>query len=285
MSPSRAGAAGADHCRRFEFGRNWSSFLARVEEPAVRSAIDSLCGLLGMESLRNRRFLDIGCGSGLSSLAARRLGAEVHSFDFDGQSVAAAQALRERFAPGDGSWRIEQGSALDAEYMKSLGRWDVVYSWGVLHHTGSMWTAMDLACNCVADQGLVVLAIYNDQGWQSRVWHAIKASYVKLPVLRPLLVAVSAPVLWGPSLTRAAVGLRIRQWWSEYRSERGMSRWHDLLDWVGGYPFEVASPDAIIRFCEGRGFHLERLITTTRLGCNQFAFRKGCRPSGVFCQA
>jgi 2-polyprenyl-6-hydroxyphenyl methylase/3-demethylubiquinone-9 3-methyltransferase len=258
-------------------------FLARVDESAVRSAIDSLCDLLGVRSLLDRHFLDIGCGSGLSSLAARRLGAEVHSFDFDEQSVAAARALKERFEPGDGKWRIEQGSALDAEYMKKLGHRDVVYSWGVLHHTGAMWSAINLACGCVADHGQLVLAIYNDQGWQSRIWHIVKAAYVKLPVLRPLLIAVSAPVLWGPSLLRAAVRLRIRNWWTDYRSERGMSRWHDLIDWVGGYPFEVATPDAIIQYCEERGFRLERLITTTRLGCNQFAFRNDrAEPAATF---
>jgi 2-polyprenyl-6-hydroxyphenyl methylase/3-demethylubiquinone-9 3-methyltransferase len=268
---STAGETGSP---RFEFGRNWSAFLARVDENGIRSAIESLCELLDVQSLRGQRFLDVGCGSGLSSLAARRLGAEVRSFDFDEQSVWATQALKERFASSDEGWRIEHGSVLDAEYMKRIGCWDIVYSWGVLHHTGAMWTAIDRACDRVADDGQLALAIYNDQGWQSRIWHGVKTAYVKLPVLRPLLLAGSAAVLWGPSLLRAAAGLRFRQWWAGYSAERGMSRWNDLIDWVGGYPFEVASPDAVIRYCEQRGFRLERAMTTTRLGCNQFAFRR-----------
>jgi SAM-dependent methyltransferase len=259
---------------RFAFGRNWTSFLAAVDEPAIAAARLALCDLLQVESLAGLGFLDVGCGSGLSSLAARRLGARVHSFDFDADSVSATRQLKASFAPDDAEWPIEQGSALDARYLESLGTWDVVYSWGVLHHTGAMWTAIGLVSARVAPGGRLVLAIYNDQGLQSRIWHTIKRAYVKIPVLRPLLIAASAPPLWGPSLARAFVQLQVVQWWAGYKGERGMSRWHDLLDWVGGYPFEVASVESIERYCSDRGFALEKVITTAKLGCNQFCFRR-----------
>jgi SAM-dependent methyltransferase len=263
---------------RFAFGQNWTSFLAEVDGPAITAAQRALCDLLKVESLAGLTFLDVGCGSGLSSLAARRLGARVHSFDFDTDSVSATRSLKERFAPGDAHWHIEQGSALDSTYLEGLGTWDVVYSWGVLHHTGAMWKAINLVSNRVAPRGLLALAIYNDQGFQSRGWHAIKHAYVKIPVLRPLLVVASAPALWGPSLLRAVLKLELGQWWAGYKRERGMSRWHDLLDWVGGYPFEVASVESIDRYCSDRGFALENVIRTSRLGCNQFCFRKRMAP-------
>jgi 2-polyprenyl-6-hydroxyphenyl methylase/3-demethylubiquinone-9 3-methyltransferase len=198
----------------------------------------------------------------------------VHSFDFDPDSVSATRNLKEQFASGDAPWCIEQGSALDAPYLEGLGKWDVVYSWGVLHHTGAMWNAIGLVSDRVAPGGLLALAIYNDQGPQSRIWHAIKRAYVKIPVLRPLLIAASAPALWGPSLVKAALSLQLGQWWGGYKRERGMSRLHDLLDWVGGYPFEVATVESIERYCSDRGFALEKVITTTKLGCNQFCFRR-----------
>jgi hypothetical protein len=54
-----------------------------------------------------------------------------------------------------------------------------------------------------------------------------------------------------------------------------MSRWHDLIDWVGGYPFEVASPEQIFDFCRERGLSLKRLKTCGGgSGCNQFVFEK-----------
>ena len=147
-----------------------------------------------LADLRERTFLDIGCGSGLFSLAARRLGASVHSFDFDEQSVACARELKRRYFPDDPDWRIEAGSVLDAAYMKGLGEFDVVYSWGVLHHTGAMWVALEQAIGRVASGGgKLFIAIYADQGWKSRAWWFVKLFYNRLPrFLRPAMSSVSA---------------------------------------------------------------------------------------------
>ena len=130
---------------RFEFGKNWSRFLSLLNDERIAAAQNSLKHMLGVEDLRGKSFLDIGSGSGLFSLVARRLGARVHSFDYDPHSVACTKELRRRYFPGDAEWTVEGGSALDADYLKSLGEFDVVYSWGVLHHTGQMWQALDNA--------------------------------------------------------------------------------------------------------------------------------------------
>src|SRR5262245_45349652 len=121
---------------RFAFGKNWQEFLRIIDETRIRQAEDSLAVMLRESTLVGKSFLDIGCGSGLFSLAARRLGARVHSFDFDADSVACADELRRRYFQGDPQWTIEQGSVLDSHYMSALGNFDIVYSWGVLHHTG-----------------------------------------------------------------------------------------------------------------------------------------------------
>src|SRR5437868_7530339 len=126
----------------YEFGKNWTRFLKEVDDSRIKEAETSLRRMLETESLAGKSFLDIGSGSGLFSLAARRLGARVHSFDYDPQSVACALELRRRYFDGDADWTIEEGSALDADYVRSLGAFDVVYSWGVLHHTGAMWEAL-----------------------------------------------------------------------------------------------------------------------------------------------
>jgi 2-polyprenyl-6-hydroxyphenyl methylase/3-demethylubiquinone-9 3-methyltransferase len=139
--------------------------------------------MLQVERLDGLRFLDIGSGSGLSSLAARRLGARVHSFDYDAQSVACTSELRRRYFPADDRWTVERGSALDADYLRRLGQFDIVYSWGVLHHTGQMWHALENAVIPVAQSGKLFIAIYNDTGTQSRRWHAIKRIYNEIPKL------------------------------------------------------------------------------------------------------
>lgn len=263
--------------RRFAFGRNWRSYLRRVGDAQIEAAEASLRDFLEVDELSGVRFLDIGSGSGLFSLAARRLGARVHSFDYDPDSVACARELRTRFFPDDPDWRIEQGSVLDDRYMASLGQADVVYSWGVLHHTGDMWRAMDLAAARVAVGGKLFIAIYNDQGGASRRWTTVKRLYNRSPAPgRAMLVFGAGAYFAARRVAAQIVGGRGRAKRPAAASERrGMDRWHDLVDWVGGYPFEVAKPEQVLDFCRARGFTLLRLRTCAGgLGCNQFVFER-----------
>jgi len=251
---------------RFAFGDNWARFLSGVDETRIVNAEASLKQMLGLPDLRDRSFLDAGSGSGLFSLAARRLGARVHSFDYDPQSVACTRKLQQRYFPDDKQWTIEEASVLDAGFVASLGRFDVVYSWGVLHHTGQMWPALGHAADFVAPGGRLFIAIYNDQGWVSGYWKAVKRAYVGHRVMRWPLLLLHAPYLFGLRwLVRAVTG--------RLRLDRGMSLWHDMVDWVGGYPFEVARPETILRFYRDRGFALVEMTTCGgRLGCNEFVF-------------
>lgn len=263
---------------RFEFGANWQRFLDGLTEENIVEAERSLTESLGIETLRGKTFLDIGSGSGLFSLVARRLGARVHSFDYDPRSVACTAELKRRYFAGSPEWTIEQGSVLDEGYMESLGVFDIVYSWGVLHHTGAMWRAMEAAIRAVADRGILYIAIYNDQGKASAVWLRVKRLYNTLPPsLRILVVFPAACQIWGPRLILDTLqGAPLRTWMSYAASRRGMSPWRDVVDWVGGYPFEVAAPEAVFEFCRHHGFTLQRLITKGGgIGCNEFVFRRG----------
>ena len=264
---------------RFEFGKNWRLFLASMSDERIERAVYSLREMLEVDDLDGKSFLDVGSGSGLYSLAARRLGARVHSFDYDPQSVACTIELKRRYFPRDAKWIIEEGSVLGADYLKSLGEFDVVYSWGVLHHTGAMWRALENVWPLVVPQGKLFIAIYNDMGSQSTRWRWIKRTYNSMPqVLRlPFTAVVMAPSEMKSGL-RALVTRRVREYirsWIEPRPERGMSRWRDIVDWVGGYPYEVAKPEEIFDFYRARGFALARMrCGGVGLGCNQFVFVK-----------
>ncbi len=264
---------------RFEFGKNWSRFLVDLNDRRIARAEESLQAMLEVTDLRGKTFLDIGSGSGLFSLAARRLGARVHSFDFDPHSVACAKELRSRYFAGDQEWTIEEGSALDAEYLKSLGTFDVVYSWGVLHHTGEMWQALENAQLPVKAGGKLFIAIYNDQGSKSRRWKWIKKTYCGLPrgLKSPFALATMAPEEMKAML-RALVLLKPSEYlhrWTRYDTNRGMSRWCDIIDWVGGYPYEVAKPEELFDFYRARGFTLTKMkCGGVGLGCNEMVFAR-----------
>jgi 2-polyprenyl-3-methyl-5-hydroxy-6-metoxy-1,4-benzoquinol methylase len=263
--------------KRFEFGYNWSKFLTHLSEEQIVMAEASLRSMLELPTLAGKSFLDAGSGSGLFSLAARRLGARVHSFDYDPQSVACTKELRRRYSENDPQWHIEQQSVLDAGYISSLGLFDVVYSWGVLHHTGAMWQALEHVHRPVAKGGLLFIAIYNDTGTQSARWRLIKQLYCALPwPLRfPYTVAVMMPSEIKAALRSLVYGhpSHFIKRWTE-KSDRGMSHWRDAVDWVGGYPYEVAKPEEIFEFYKVRGFTLRRLKFVVGLGCNEFVFQK-----------
>ncbi|WP_024867379.1 class I SAM-dependent methyltransferase [Butyrivibrio sp. FCS014] len=261
---------------RFGFGKNWKDFLQNLDETKIKRAEDSLKEWLKTDDLSGKDFLDIGSGSGLFSLAARRMGARVFSFDYDQDSVDCTNELKRRYFDGDPNWNVERGDALDEKYLEKYGKCDIVYSWGVLHHTGNMYKGLENAGNLVKDGGILFIAIYNDQGKWSKCWSAVKKTYNLLPGPSKYLVLGPAFVrLWGPTTVRDIVKLQPFHRWKTYKEERGMSPWIDVVDWVGGWPFEVAKPEEIMDFYTERGFVMDKLYTCGGgHGCNQFLFHK-----------
>ena len=262
---------------RYEFGKNWQRFLALLDDERIEDAERSLRTMLGVDDLAGTSFLDIGSGSGLFSLAARRLGARVHSFDYDPHSVACTRELKRRFFAEDPDWTVEEGSALDPRYLESLGTFDLVYAWGVLHHTGAMWQALAYATIPVARGGRLFIAIYNHQLYWTRMHTLLKRAYVSAPW--PLNWLMTGPIIAFNALRGLVKDLLLLRnpltRYRQYNRARGMSWWYDCLDWIGGYPFETATPEAIFAFFQERGFVLERMTTCgSGSGCNQFVFRK-----------
>jgi 2-polyprenyl-6-hydroxyphenyl methylase/3-demethylubiquinone-9 3-methyltransferase len=269
----------------FAFGKNWGLFLKTLNEQRIQVAEDSLLRLTNRSHLKGCHFLDAGSGSGLFSLAAFRLGATVTSFDVDSDSVACTQELKRRHGTAsETEWRILHGSLLDKAFLNTLGEFDVVYCWGVAHHTGHMWSAIENLTTRLKSGGTFVLAIYNDQLYVSRAWRAIKRIYNRLPaVLRPLYVLAIGAAEFSKRfmVTMVACLLRLVTLrnpmvpmlnWARESQSRGMHGWYDLIDWVGGWPFEVARPEEVFRFVRDRGFLLEELSTSIGHGCNEFAF-------------
>lgn len=266
---------------RFEFGSNWGKYLQKFNKSRLAIAKASIQKLLDMNDLESKTFLDIGCGSGAFSLAARELGAKVYSFDFDPESVECTRELKRKFFPNDSQWTIVHGSVIDPNFMKSLGEFDIVYSWGVLHHTGDMWTALEYASHKVAIGGCIAVALYNDQGSASKRWLSVKKIYNRLP---KLLKGIFAILVYIPFELRSFAIHLAKNKPSNYfkyildyshESTRGMSWWHDKIDWIGGLPFQVSKPEDVFKYLKNKGFTLSNLKTCGGgLGCNEYVFKR-----------
>jgi len=266
---------------RFSFGRNWRSYLDRaLDQDRIASAKGSLQQLLGLTSLGGRTFLDVGCGSGLFSLAALLLGADkVVAFDFDPESVQASRELRSRAGFSPERWAISQGSILDRDFLAGLELAEVVYSWGVLHHTGRMWEAIDRAAELVKPGGILAMAIYNKveswSGGSAKWWHIKRFHNLAPAPVRRLMEALYASYLLVGNTVLLRNPVRMVRSYGLSPESRGMSFWHDLRDWLGGFPFEYASAGEVFNYVHRRhGLGLIFLRDNGGHGCNEFAFRK-----------
>jgi SAM-dependent methyltransferase len=265
------------------FGRNWRLYHDRFfddakTENARRCLLDFHDGNL----VAGKRFLDVGGGSGLHSLAAYELGAaEVVTFDNDTNSVECCREFWQRKGRPD-NWKVVLGSILDREFVSSLGKFDFVYAWGVLHHTGNLWGALENAIKLVEDNGYFHLAIYNEikmiglspdgRFAPSSLWLPIKRFYSRQSEFWQNIIdyLVISGLITGYLLTFTNPRRRI----NEHQNNRGASWRVDIKDWLSGYPYECARPESIFRYLFSHGFTLINLKTYDGLGNNEFLFQK-----------
>jgi SAM-dependent methyltransferase len=260
----------------FEFGKNWASYAALVGEREIEEAKKGLLRLVPAESLRGRSFLDIGCGSGLHAVAAARLGVSaITAIDIDPDSVATTRALLERNGVSV-PWRAECMSVFDLDPQK-LGRFAIVYAWGVLHHTGNMMEAIGRAASVVEPGGLFAFALYRrtamDWFWQrEKRWYARAAPRLQRIAKYGYLSAFR--------IGCAVRGIDYRNYVASYRSLRGMDFYHDVHDWLGGYPYETAAPSEIAHTMAALDFTAETIFAQPRArgllgsGCDEYVYRK-----------
>jgi 2-polyprenyl-3-methyl-5-hydroxy-6-metoxy-1,4-benzoquinol methylase len=252
----------------FSFGRNWQKYLDTMPVEAV----DRMVGYVHdwVPDLAGCRVVDVGSGQGLTSLAVHAAGSELVSFDVDPLSVEATRRLWE--AAGEpASWIITQGSILDPRFIERLGAFDVVISWGVLHHTGSLAEALDAAASLVAPGGRLWIALYHRTRQSSRSLRT-KRMYAALPAAGK---AIFREAYAGAKVVKNLAAYRSLRRLREYHHERGMSWRRDVEDWLGGLPYEVSSPGEVLSRLRPQGFVLERLQDALSEGGNDvYLFRR-----------
>lgn len=263
--------------KHFSFGKNWQNFLKNLTEKKIEEAEKSLLDFLGgKENITGKTFIDIGCGSGLFSLAAYRLGAKkVLSVDIDDFSVACVKYLHKKNGGSD-QWEIKTGSALDKKFLSSLGTFDIIYSWGVLHHTGNMYQALENITLLTHAESKLYIALYNDNQrfmeGTSSFWLKAKKIYNKCGSLEKRLFQFIYTAYYVIGLTLNLVNPIT--YIKNYHSLRGMSFMIDIKDWLGGYPYEYASKEKIISFFRERGFDVVKTSPARSIGCNEFLLNR-----------
>jgi 2-polyprenyl-6-hydroxyphenyl methylase/3-demethylubiquinone-9 3-methyltransferase len=234
----------------FTFGKNWAEFAQiHFNENRIEISKKHLLDFLSMESLAGKSFLDIGCGSGIHSLAAYRAhAARITSFDFDPLSAETTQKIRSQYAD-QSAWEVYQGSILDEAFIKKLHQTDIVYSWGVLHHTGHLWQAITNAASLVKPDGLLYIAIY-DKTSETPYWIDIKKKYNAADALAKRKMEIAYVFKHFFKTLSPVQIVRSLAYIIRYKKNRGMAFWTDIKDWLGGWPYEPATQQEVRDFCE-----------------------------------
>ncbi len=260
--------------RTFAFGKNWQAYVQHALTPQkVAQAKTAFLKLFEGIEFRGKSFLDIGFGQGIALFAAQERGAHVMGIDVDEENLRSltktAQMFHSQQMPV-----VRIASILDDAFVETQlqqGQFDIVHSWGALHHTGNMLQAIHHAASLVKCGGYLVLAIYNKH-WSSPIWGRIKWLYNHSPeFVQQLLVMLFYPIIYLAKFVVTGKNPKAK--------ERGMDFFYDVVDWIGGYPYEYASIAAIQEIMERKGFVCVRIIPAlVPTGCNQFVFQK--RESG-----
>jgi len=266
---------------RFEFGQNWWDFVNTQLTPTrLATSRQKLLQLLNVADLQGKTFLDIGSGSGLHSLAAWQSGAaHVTSFDYDPQSVEATRRLH-ALAGSPENWTIMPGDVLNVEFLSTLSLHDVVYSWGVLHHTGAMWDAIRNASQLLAQGGIFCIALYTLDAYvnpSADFWLAVKQRYNRAGTFER-----AAWEWWYFCRFCVLSDLKHRRnpfrRFHHYHQSRGMSQWTDIRDWLGGWPMEFAGILETRAFCRDQlGLNLAWMSSGE--ACTEYVFFRNSEES------
>jgi 2-polyprenyl-6-hydroxyphenyl methylase/3-demethylubiquinone-9 3-methyltransferase len=264
--------ADTDLANHFAFGENWESYSKLIDSQKIDGATSDLLALVGQ--LTEKSFLDIGCGSGLHAVAALRLGADsVMAVDIDPKSVETARATLSRFAP-TANWRAEAVSVLSPKF-DQIGQFDTVYSWGVLHHTGNMQDAIRRAAARVKPDGLFAIAIYSKTPFCS-LWRIEKRLYTNSPKLIQSAIFSVYKLMMNSLIKIKSVLTGTRK-----TMKRGMDIDHDYRDWLGGYPYESATPGEIDNLVIPLGFEKIKQQVPKRnfvglfgTGCAEYLYKR-----------
>ncbi len=263
----------------FSFWKNWQDFLKKLDDKKIEIAKNYLVQFFGgADRIIGKTVIDFWSGSWLMSLCYILLWAKkVVSIDIDDASIACTEFLRKKYNISEDIWEIRKWSVLDSEFVKSLGQFDIVYSWWVIHHSGDMWKGLENIVSLTQEWGYLYVAIYNDSKvlleWTSAFWVKAKWLYSSSMWLRPFMKIIYTSYL---ILGLIAYGKNPFSYIRDYRENalRWMDFFIDIEDWLGWFPYEYASYEMMSEFYTKKGFILVKWTQVRSIACNEFLFQK-----------
>ncbi len=258
---------------QFDFGENWKDFSVKaINSQRIEESLKAFRELIDNKELNNETFLDIGFGQGLGLLNATLLGAKTVGCDINPKCGEVLQYNKNKYPDlADKQIPVVIGSINETKTVNEIKRicnqFSIVHSWGVLHHTGSMWKSIDISCNLVKSGGWFILAIYNKH-WSSILWKYIKWFYNVSPkFIKWLMIKIFYIIIFAAKF--------LVTFKNPLKKERGMNFYYDIIDWLGGYPYEYATHNEIKDYVEKKGFKMIKSKTPeVPTGCNEFIFQR-----------
>ena len=261
----------------FDFGENWKNYSYNaISKQKIKEAKKDFKKLFNKIDLKGKTFIDIGFGQGLSLLIAQQLEAKPVGCEINRRCLRALLINQKKFFKKAEKIPVVIGSILDQKTIQKLkkinlkkkdSKFQIVHSWGVLHHSGKMWKAINNAVSLVTENGYLAISIYNKH-WSSPFWHKVKYFYNISPrLIRRLLIFIFYWIIF--------IGKFIITGEDPFKLKRGMDYYFNIIDWVGGYPYEYASIKEVKKYIELKGFRTIKVIPAQMpTGCNEFVFIK-----------
>lgn len=214
----------------------WTQHLPKIEKQ-----IEFLNKLIGRDNIENKIVLDAGCGTGIAAISFKKLGAnKVIGIDISKKSLLTAKKLAEEAGV---KLKFITGDLLN---LPLKGNFDIIHSFGALHHTGDTKGAFANLINLLGENGQFYLALY----WRTRL--TFLHQFIR-KILRLLPESAWEPI--SKFITKFMVGKK--------KTQRGFDGYGEALDWLCVPHRDHYRPEEIKKWFKEYNMQSELLVKQT----------------------